>query len=122
MTKEVILHNAKESLKLDFHLHNHAPKNDKEKVSTINGRKIATIVVLGAVTIVAATAAVVAAIFAKYILAAVLAATVLAALGTAIIASKIDISSELLNLISKMTDKIWFLQNANKAFENEKEL
>lgn len=76
-----------------------------EKAGRLNNRTI-TVVMLAGASILVATAAIVAAVFASYLVAAVCAGSCLLLAFSAILASQIKHSPALLDLIKKMTQKI----------------
>ena len=100
----VIIKEAQQALRVD------EPQNEQgfadPKIVRWNNHKIVTIGFIAAGSILAATSVVVTAIFFSYIAAALAATTLVALILAGIVASRVDVSKELLVLIGKMSAKI----------------
>lgn len=83
------------------------------------GRKVITVVVLATASVLAATAAVVTAIFHAYIIAAICAAAFLTLALSAVLAGRIKLSDSLLDLIKKLTDRVRNLYNQVQELQNK---
>ncbi|QLH37003.1 MAG: hypothetical protein HWD61_13415 [Parachlamydiaceae bacterium] len=98
MTSHIVL-NPKQNI------NNHSKFNDLNHESQWNGRKISLVVILGVSSALAATAAVVAGLFAIYITAISCGAAALVLLLSAILASRIKISPQVIG-IQKIPQKL----------------
>ncbi len=113
-TTAVKVQEAQQALKID----QPGDKKDKE-IGILDGRRVATIVTLGVASALALTAAIIVSIFATYVVAALCAASFVSIVIAAIIASRIDISKDLLTLIEQLSQKIEKLFNNNKDLTQE---
>lgn len=72
----------------------------------LNSRKVAVVAILGASSVLAATAAIVATVFAAYLVTVVCAAAAAVFLLSGIVAYRIDLSKDLLELIDKLSERV----------------
>ena len=89
-------------------------------VGSIKGRT-ASLVIMGVSCTLAATAAIVAAVFAFYIAAAIFAVSCLIQVIGTIVASRINVSQDFLVLMKQLTDKILALIQENGSLKNAKQ-
>lgn len=107
---------------LDLYQPEEGKKEKDKEIGFLDSRRVATIVTLGVASALAATAAAVVSIFSTYIVMGLCVAAVVSIVIAAIIASRIDLSKDLVSLIEKMSRRIenLFKSNQNLAVEIEK--
>lgn len=85
---------------------NNQKESPKFEGGKINNRRVVVVALLASAALLAATAAIVAAVFAAYIAAGVAAAACIVCGISALIATRINLSTEVLDLVENLSDKI----------------